>query len=131
MTPERVATAGVWRDIGARIERARVAFGESPGIRRGAGVGGTRTDGPIFFGLLSRRKRVSRGPFQAQPTIVPTRHPIATSVNTRLLNTTLPIRAALLFAVDVGAAGACVDIAGVGMICSAAASPAAGAAQSA
>jgi hypothetical protein len=131
MTLERAAPVGVGRGIGARLERARVAFGESLGIKRGARLGGTSTDGGIFFGLLSRRKRVSGGLRTIQPTIIPTRHPIATSVNTRRLNKALPLRAVLLITADFGVAGAGVETTGVGVIRSGAASAAAGAPQSA
>jgi hypothetical protein len=131
MTPERVAPAGVWRDTGARVELARVAFGESRGIRRGAGPGGTRTDRRVFFGLLSRRTWGSRGPPLPHRAIIPTRHPSARSVNTRLSNETPPMRTVLLFAIDVAAAGAGVDTTGIGVIRSGAASAAAGAHQSA
>ena len=118
MILERVAPTGVWRGTGAGVELARVAFGESRGIRRGVGPGGTRTDRRFLFGLLSRRTRVSRGPRLTHPAIIPTRHAIARSVNTRLSNETPPMRAVLLFAVDVAAAGAGVETTGIGVICS-------------
>jgi hypothetical protein len=130
MTLGRAAPIGVWRGTGARVERGRVACGESPGIRRGAGPGGTRTDRHVFFGLLSRRTRGSRGSRPTQPAIIPMRHPIARSVNTRLSNKRLAIRAVLLFA-TVAAAGAGVETTGVGVVCCGSASAAAGAPQSA
>ncbi len=130
MTLGRAAPTGVWRDTGARVERGRVACGESPGIRRGAGPGGTRTDRQVFFGLLSRRTRGSRGSRPTQPAIMPMRHPIARSVNTRLSNKRLAIRAALLFA-TAAAAGTGVETTGVGAVCSGSTSAPAGAPQSA
>ncbi len=130
MTLGRAAPTGVWRDTGARVERGRVACGESPGIRRGAGPGGTRTDRQVFFGLLSRRNRGSRGSRPSQPAIMPMRHPIARSVNTRLSNKRLAIRAALLFA-TAAAAGTGVETTGVGAVCSGSTSAPAGAPQSA
>jgi hypothetical protein len=130
MTLGRAAPTGVWRGTGARIERGRITFGESLGIRRGAGPGGTRIDRGVFFGLLSRRTRGSRGSRLTQPVIIPKRHPIARSVNTRLSNKRLTIRAVLSFAA-VAAAGAGVDTTDVGVICSGSARAAAGAPQSA
>ena len=104
--------SGFWRGIGVRVERARVAFGESPGIRRGTGVEGMRIDGPIFFGLLKRRKRVSGGSIRIQePRTSPARQPSATSVSTRLLKKALSGGEVLSAAVDVGAVGA-IDVVG-------------------
>ena len=126
-----VAPAGSWRDIGVRVPCARVAFGESLGIRRGAGPGGTRTDRGVFFGLLSRRRRGLRGPPLPQPAIIPMRHATARSVNTSLTTETLPTRAMPLFVVGVAAVDTGADVTGVGVICSGTASVTAGAPHSA
>lgn len=118
MSPTRAVPAGVWRDTGSGAERARVAFGESPGINGGAGPGGTRTDRLVFFGLMNRRTRGWRGPLLAQPAIAPTRLAVASSANTRQSNEALSMRAVLLFTFDVAAAGAGVETTGVGMLSS-------------
>lgn len=66
------------RDTGAGAARARVALGDSLGIRRGVGPGGTSTVRRVFFGLFSRRMRGLPGSLLARPAIVPARHRIAT-----------------------------------------------------
>ena len=68
------------------------------------GVEGMRIDGPIFFGLWKRRKRVSGGSIRIQePSSSPARQPSATSVSTRLLKKALSGGEVLSAAVDVGA----------------------------
>ena len=110
---------------GVCLEQRSANHAESDAVRV---RGGTSTDRRVFFGLLSRRKRVSREPKLTHPAIAPTRHPIAMSVNTRLSNEMPPMwGTVLLFAIDVAAPGAGVDTTGIGVICSGAASAAAGA----
>src|SRR5688572_5039845 len=131
MIPERVVLAGVCRGTGSGTECTRVAFGESRGISGSSGLGGTRTDGAVFLGLLNRRTRSSGERLLARPAIAPTRHAIASSDSSRQSNETSSARAALLLAVDASVAASGVETAGVGVICSGAPSTAVGAPQSA